>query len=345
MKKWHSDSSAVGSALRSGRRGRAFESPLSDMWVSFRRPIIRIALLLVAWCCGFLFFMFVGEGAGKEFAGSGVGGWMFEFWERCTDMLQQRLQAMGLSEETYGQVVALTLGKREYLSPVTKALYREAGASHMLALSGMHLSILYGMMRWFVGRMSLTRWKWGGFCIALVSIWSYAIMTGCPKSLIRAALMLSVSLMTLASKEKRGGVDVLVVSAAIVLLLDPASLMDIGFQMSCAAMLGIMLLGLPLADGFKERPWLVRVVTESLCISLSAQLCTMPLTLWYFGSIATYSALTSLVAIPLTMMIIYASIGVYAGCVWMVVPLEALISLQNRFMSIMANLPGAYIVL
>ena len=345
IQKKHSDSSAVGSALRSGRRGRAFESPLSDMNPTFRRPIIRIALLALAWCCGFLFYLLLGESLGTQWTECGIGEWMFTKWQGCSTMLQHRLSGMGLSNETYGQVVALTLGNREFLSPATKQLYREAGASHMLALSGMHLGILYGLLRLIMKHLIYTRWKWMAFGTTMFILWSYAIMTGCPKSLIRAALMLSVALLLHMSGERRKGLDILVVSMAIVFLTDPASLFDIGFQLSCAAMSGIIILGMPLTEHFRKMALVPRLILSSLAISLSAQISTLPFTLWYFGSIATFSALTSLIAIPLTSLAIYLSLGVYAGCGWCVPILEYVIYFQNSIMAFISKLPGAYITL
>ncbi len=339
----HSDSSAVGSALRSGRRGRAFESPLSDMNPTFRRPIIRIAVLVGAWCCGFLFYWLMGSSLSRSWAECSPGEWMLAVWEGCAIFLQERLAAMGLKEECFGQIVALTLGNRDFLTPETRQLYREAGAAHLLALSGMHMGILYGVFGMVMRNLTYTRWKWPAFCGIMLLLWSYAVMTGCPKSLIRAALMTSLALLIQVCGERRKQLDILNVSAAMVFLTDPASLWDIGFQLSCAAMLGIIILGIPTTENWRHLPLLPRMLLSSLAISISAQLATLPLTLFYFNSIATYSALTSLVAIPLTTLTIYFSIGLYAGMHWCIPVVEGLIWCQNGVMRFIAGLPGAYI--
>jgi competence protein ComEC len=137
--------------------------------------------------------------------------------------------------------------------------------------------------------------------------------------------------------------DILCVSAALVLLVDPSSVFDVGFQLSCAAMLGIIVLGVPLCERWIEKPFLLRFLLNTITISVAAQLVTMPLTLLYFHSLATYSALTSILVIPLTTMILYASILVFCGASWMVPFLEAMISLQSQVMMLIAQLPGAYI--
>lgn len=270
---------------------------------------------------------------------------MLAIWEGCAIFLQERLAAMGLKEECFGQIVALTLGNRDFLTPETRQLYREAGAAHLLALSGMHMGILYGVFGMVMRNLTYTRWKWPAFCGIMLLLWSYAVMTGCPKSLIRAALMTSLALLIQVCGERRKQLDILNVSAAVVFLTDPASLWDIGFQLSCAAMLGIIILGIPTTENWRHLPLLPRLVLSSLAISISAQLATLPLTLLYFQSIATYSAFTSLVAIPLTTLIIYFSIGIYIGLPWCIPVVEWLIWFQNRVMEMASNLPGAYIEL
>ena len=250
---------------------------------------------------------------------------------------------MGLDKNTFGQIIALTLGDRQHLSPEIKQLYREAGASHLLALSGMHLGILYGAFRLIMRNLAYTRWKWFAFSAIMFVLWSYALMTGCPKSLVRAALMTSLALLLQICGERRDSIDILNVSAATVLLVDPASITDIGFQMSCAAMSGIIILGIPFAEQWQDLHFIPRTIINCLAISLSAQFATMPLTLFYFNSITTYGALTSLVAIPLTTLIIYFSIGIYAGMTWCIPIVEILIKCQNMVMEFTGNLPGAYI--
>ncbi|MBR5577101.1 MAG: ComEC/Rec2 family competence protein [Bacteroidaceae bacterium] len=310
---------------------------------TMRRPIIRIAVLVGAWCCGFLFYLFLGNSMGQTWVECSLGESLFSFWEKVSDALQVRLSGIGLDENTFGQIVALTLGDRQILSTEIKQLYREAGASHLLALSGMHLGILYGAFRLIMRNLAYTRWRWCAFAAIMFVLWSYALMTGCPKSLIRAALMTSLALLLQICGERRDGIDILNVSAAMVLLVDPASLWDIGFQLSCAAMLGIIILGIPATENWRHLPLLPRLVLSSLAISISAQLATLPLTLLYFQSIATYSALTSLVAIPLTTLIIYFSIGIYAGMPWCIPVVKWLIWCQNEVMKLVSSMPGAYI--
>ena len=300
-------------------------------------------MLLGAWCCGFLFYFLVGRSLAMSWTDCSIGDLLLSLWEKVALALKVRLEMMQLNSQTYGQVLALTLGDRSHLTMEIQDLYRQAGASHVLALSGMHIGIIYGVFRVLVNRALYTRGKWLVFLLVMVLLWSYALLTGCPKSLIRATLMISLSLLIQFFGESRKTMDILCVSAALVLLVDPSSVFDVGFQLSCAAMLGIIVLGVPLCERWIEKPFLLRFLLNTITISVAAQLATMPLTLLYFHSLATYSALTSILVIPLTTMILYASILVFCGASWMVPFLEAMISLQSQVMMLIAQLPGAYI--
>ena len=258
----------------------------------------------------------------------GMGDWLLSLWEKVALALKVRLEMMQLNIQTYGQVLALTLGDRSHLTMEIQDLYRQAGASHVLALSGMHIGIIYGVFRVLLNRTLYTRGKWLVFLLVVVLLWSYALLTGCPKSLIRATLMISLSLLIQVFGESRKTMDILCVSAALVLLVDPSSVFDVG---------------VPLCERWIEKPFLLRFLLNTITISVAAQLATMPLTLLYFHSLAPYSALTSILVIPLTTMILYASILVFCGASWMVPFLEAMISLQSQVMMLIAQLPGAYI--
>ncbi len=285
----------------------------------------------------------MGKSLGTNWAECGVGHWVNSFWRDCALLLQSRLLEMDMDKDVLGQVLALTLANKEYLTLEIKEFYREAGASHILALSGMHLGILYGCMRMIVQRLTYTRWRWVTLAAVLWVIWSYALLTGCPMSLIRAALMMSLALVLQMCWDGRKSLDILNVSVAIVLLVDPAAVMDVGFQMSCAAMLGIIILGIPMRGHWVKLHYICKIVLDSFAISISAQLGVLPLTLFYFESVACYGAITSLVAIPLSTLIIYFSLGLYAGWTWCIPVVEFLVKCQNVVMEFVGHLPGAYV--
>ena len=296
-----------------------------------------------AWCCGFLFYIL---------NGLSISDLLFDGWLQCklshwgndaSSLLLDRLKSSGLSQGATAQVAALTLGHKEMLTPEIKYMYRSAGASHILALSGMHLGILYGIFSIVVRNSINSLYKWITIPVILTTIWSYALLTGTPYSLIRAALMVSIALLIEAGGRRCHGMDILTTSMCVVFILNPGTAFDCGFQLSCAAMTGILVLGIPVIKNIKVRNKLLRSIIGSLSVSFAAQLCTTPLTLWYFGSIATLSWLTCLVTLPLTLVTIYLSVGMYCGIWGCATLIEHTISIQNTIMTYIGKLPFAYI--
>ncbi len=298
---------------------------------------------ITAWCCGFFFCFVTGHVLREHWTQCSIGEWLIHWWSDISVLLQHRLEVMPLNKDTMSQLMALTLGKREYLSPELKHLYRNAGGSHILALSGMHLGIVYGMCRILINRMFYTRCKWPGVICALVLIWRFALLTGCPMSLIRAAVMASLLITLQATGRNRNILDILSLSISIIVMTDPAAAFDIGFQLSCAAMLGIILIANPEISHYARKAGVFKYIVSAVWISFAAQLATAPLCIWYFHSLALYSTLTSLFAIPITTAIIYCSIGLYLGWEFMIPVVEFMLDLENTLMELVSTWPYSYI--
>ena len=298
---------------------------------------------IAAWCCGFFICFITGQVLREHWTQCSIGAWLIHWWNDIAILLQHRLETMPLSKDTMSQLMALTLGKREYLSPELKSLYRNAGGTHILALSGMHLGIVYGMCRILINRIFYTKYKWFGVIFALMLIWSFALLTGCPMSLIRAAVMASLLITLQATGRNRNILDILSLSVSIIVMTDPAAAFDIGFQLSCAAMLGIILIANPEITDYVRNEGSIKFLVSAIWISFAAQLATAPLCIWYFHSLALYSTLTSLFAIPITTAIIYCSIGIYLGWEFMIPVVEFLIHLENTLMESVSALPYSYI--
>ena len=102
--------------------------------------------------------------------------------------LAARLERSGVSPKTLALTSALTIGKKDGLGYETKEAYRKVGAAHLLALSGMHLGIVYGVLYLvFIGWVRHSRWRWFALPIILLFLWSYTLIAGMPVSLTRAA--------------------------------------------------------------------------------------------------------------------------------------------------------------
>lgn len=276
------------------------------------------------------------------------------------ERVETHMVRLGMEEDTLAIMAAMTLGDRSHLDRETRDVYAAAGASHLLALSGLHLGIMVGLLlAWLNGWMLMSRWRKPLGVSIIVFIWLYAFVAGLPTSLVRAALM--TSFFVLASLLRHGSAPIhyLVLTIVVMLLCRPVFLFDAGAQLSCLAVAGILVVYRPLYMRAFEHwrfqifwleryhlLWPAKIVAVSLC----AQLLTWPLVAYYFHQLPTYGVVMSIVLIPLTTLILYLFFGILLlSCVWMggavflTKGLSWLVGAQLWLMSQVAQWPGALI--
>lgn len=228
-----------------------------------------------------------------------------------------RFAAADMDSEAQGIIVASTLGDRSQLNSDTRDLYAAAGASHLLALSGLHLCIIVGLFLTLLnGRLILSRWRPLLAFGVIAFVWAYAFVSGLPTSLVRASLMLSVLLLGALLGRYAHSLHWLVLTAMIMLLIRPVYLFDVGAQLSFASVAGILVLYPRLSRWFylrfrRQAYWLQRHhllwVLTMIAVSLCAQVFSLPLVACYFHQIPLYASLFSVVLIPLTTVLIYGA--------------------------------------
>lgn len=264
------------------------------------------------------------------------------------DRLLSHNEKHNMSESAYAVVAAMTMGDRSGLTRELRQSYAASGASHVLALSGLHLGVIYGLLSLiFVHR----RMRVLGQVLAMVAIWAYAALVGMPPSVLRSATMLTIFAFVVLTGRRQVSLNTLAFAAVVQLAINPLSLWDVGFQMSFLAVLGIVMLNMRL--GNVETPacigrWRVIGWVWSLVkVSLAAQIAVAPLSMYYFGTFPCYFLLTNLVAIPLATIIVYTSIVMYAlgFCAWMQGVVATFVgwmaTLMNTSLGFIASLPGA----
>ena len=262
---------------------------------------------------------------------------VFQKAKTVQSSLTTRLSKSGVSSHTLALTQALVVGKKDELSQETHQAYRQVGASHLLALSGMHLGIIYSLLYFFLVRwVRHSRWRWYFLPLILFSLWGYTLVAGMPVSLVRAALMLSVITITTLMQYRTDPLHPLALSAIIILLVEPTQLFSVSFQLSYAAVLFLLLLWAPVNELFPQQNWVIKLFVVS-CI---ATLGTMPLTLYYFHQLPLLGPLLSLILIPLTTLIIWMT---FATILLPVAPfgwtLNLMVSLQEKILTYAGNIP------
>jgi competence protein ComEC len=150
--------------------------------------------------------------------------------------LLRRLRGSSVSEDAYATIAAMTLGDKTALTTQLREPYSKAGVSHVLALSGLHLGIIYAMLALLLGRLRNTV---VGLVSTITLIWLFALMVGMSPGIVRSAAMFTLyTSMSYLSREYLT-LNSLAAAATIILVASPAMLWDVGFQMSFLAVLGI----------------------------------------------------------------------------------------------------------
>lgn len=265
------------------------------------------------------------------------------FFLQQRERLSQRYRQQGLEGDAYAMVAAMTLGDRAAIDQRLRETYNVSGASHVLALSGLHMGIIYALLSLLtIGR----RWRFLSQVIIVLSIWAFVFLVGLPTSAVRAASMLTLYALLSLGYRDRLSLNALAFTAIVMLLVDPYLLFDVGFQMSYLAVLSI-LVWTPVMNGWlgdevlQRHRWL-RWLWGLLTVSVAAQLGVAPLIAYYFGRFSTCFLLTNLVAIPGVTLILYLSL---ATLLWapMAAPLTAVVGIMNRCLETITRLPGASI--
>lgn len=209
----------------------------------------------------------------------------------------------------YGLVKAMLLGRRDDLAEEQVGDYVISGAVHILSVSGMHVAIIFLAISAAFGWVK--RWRFGKWIYLLVMaslLGFYALVTGLPPSVQRAALMCMVLVTAEVAGRKHYPMNTLAFSALIILLLDPCALYDVGFQLSYLAMAGIFLLYEPIYSIFAPANRFVRFIWQVSALAFAAQAATFPLSLFYFHQFPTYFWLVNPLVVAFTNILLPAAL-------------------------------------
>lgn len=202
-------------------------------------------------------------------------------------------------------LAGILLGDESGISEKVKNAFNETGTRHIIAIPGFNISIIAGLFLALFGRwLGARRGAWAaGIGIAL-----YALLAGADASVVRAAIMGILALVALQTGRQSFALNALGFSAAVMALVNPMVLWDIGFQLSFAATLGLVLYSEPLRlrtqqwlDAHLSAPWakrLSRPVNEYLLLTVAAQITTLPILLYYFHRLSIFSLPANLLILP-----------------------------------------------
>lgn len=263
-------------------------------------------------------------------------------------------ERLGFSGDELSVLSALTVGDKSGLDYSLKELYATVGASHVLALSGLHLGIFYMIMTMFFpvrGRRRLfvvLRELW---VVAL--LWCFALIAGLSPSVVRATTLFTLMSLARCMHRDVSSVNSLSFAAIVMLLYSPRYLFDISFQLSFAAVFAILLIvpwlrRLMRADNYGV---FYRYLADLFAVSIAAQIGVLPFIWYFFGEFPVYFLLANPIVVPIAFVVMWLAVVMLLlmplpflqDCVAQL--LEWLLLLQNMSLARIASLPGVSLAL
>ncbi|MFT5779638.1 MAG: competence protein ComEC [Crocinitomicaceae bacterium] len=272
--------------------------------------------------------------------------WFDQIRNKASDRLDTILGTY-LKESNLAVAKALILGDKSLLRPELKRSFSSAGAMHVLAVSGLHVGIILELLLFLFGRFPRIFSKNAAVIIALVILWTYAAVVGFSPSVVRATFMFTLLAVAKMMSRQSNSLNVLLFSACIMLFTDPLLLYDIGFQLSYLAMAGILLLYRPIESTFYISNRILKKIWQGTAVGISAQLFTLPVTLYYFHQFPNYFMLTNVGMMVFAGLVLGAGLLLFATS-WMAsvgqviaVILGMTLTTMILFVETIENIPGA----
>lgn len=263
---------------------------------------------------------------------------------RVSSYLEKILDPEENAEEL-SVVKALAIGDKSMLSRRTKSDFRRSGATHLLALSGLHVGIIYKLTGWLLailGGSYLSRLLRGAVTISF--LWVFAAISGLSPSITRAVLMITIFEVGSLAGRRSDGLNSLAVSAILITMFNPSAPWEISFQMSFLACFSIFTIYPRLNALLDTGLRLLKFIWNSATLAISCQMTTGVLAWFYFGTFPEYFIITNLLTVPLVGIIMYmVALGVAtAGIPYINGPvsdaLAALVTALNKIVAIISEL-------
>jgi competence protein ComEC len=208
-----------------------------------------------------------------------------------------------------GVAEALLIGYRDDLDKDLVQAYSNTGVVHIIAISGLHLGLIYGVLVWLFSRFKRTRTiKWLKPLTILFVLWIFTLVAGAAPSIVRSAVMFTCIVLAEVIDRRSSIYNTLAVSAFIMLCYNPFFLWDVGFQLSYAAVLSIIAFMKPVYNWFYFTNKIIDTLWKLNAVTISAQILTLPLILYYFHQFPNLFLITNFVAVPLSGFILYGEL-------------------------------------
>ncbi len=203
-----------------------------------------------------------------------------------------------LSGGPAGLLKGVLLGAKHAVPQEVKTAFAQTGVNHVLAVSGLHVGLIAGSVFFLLKMLGVGRGITAALTICVLVF--YALITGLPPSVVRAATMGCIALLGMVGQRDIDGGNILGIAGLGLLIVRPQDLFDVGFQLSFAATGGILVFYRPLRELLPQKMgWCDTWIAGPLAVSLAAQVTTLPFVVSYFGLVSAMSLIANLIVVPL----------------------------------------------
>lgn len=235
-----------------------------------------------------------------------------EFIFDCRHWVVNTLQRFIYGEKEQGLAEALLIGYKDDLDKNLVQSYTNTGVVHIIAISGMHLALIYGLLLLLTKPLRKKRLRWIRIVLILSALWLFTLLAGAQASVVRSAVMFTCIALGEALSKRTSIYNTLALSAFILLAYNPFWLWDVGFQLSYAAVVSIVTFYRPVYNFFYVPNKALDFLWKTMAISIAAQILTTPISLYHFHQFPVLFLLTNLFAVPVSSLILFGEIAICA---------------------------------
>ena len=226
----------------------------------------------------------------------------YEVQQYCLSILRNYLSG----DNEYAVAAALILGDKSNIDRTLKNAYAKTGAMHVLAVSGLHVGLIYAGIAFVFALVSIRslHWRFLKVFTSLAIIWMFAFITGGSSSVLRASVMFSFFTVGKEFNRNSNIYNILGASAFTMLCFNPFALLDVGFQLSYLALLGILFFQEKIYRFWYIKNKLGNWLWKLVSVGIAAQITTFPISIFYFHQFPLYFMLSGIIVVPAAMVIL-----------------------------------------
>ena len=262
---------------------------------------------------------------------------LFTFANSIKQNIIRHIHHLQLNENTSSFIITILTGEKSYITEDTRELFNDVGLAHILAVSGLHISIIALILNFLLYPFERFFPRWLRLTMVLLVVWFYTLVTGFSPSAARAAIMTSFVLTALIFYKRNYVLNALCGAAILTLAFNPSAIYDVGFQLSYLSVLGILFFSKVLTFG-KRNTWQHKI-SSLFALSISAQIGTVVVSLYYFHTLPLSLIASNIIIVPLLPAFMLASIlaTILSYCNIILYPLSISIDYFYQFIELFTS--------